>query len=245
MTLSLAVVCEGPADQRTGCDLADRIFCAEVNWLEPELLEACRRWRGFDTSVCYVLWTELKRIAQSKGIRVPHGLFSGEPGKADAAAARRAIRVLMAAEIPPAAIVLLRDEDADGQRRKGIEQARLEARLEVRVVIGVANAMRESWVLTGFNPRNDAEQSRLDLLRRELGLDPREKAHLLRAKHRHDKNSPKRVLEVLTEGDFNREASCWRDTDLELLKQRGKENGLADYLDEVKTHLVPLFSAPS
>jgi hypothetical protein len=245
VTISLAVVCESPADQRTGCDLADRVFCAEVPWLEPGLLEACRKWRGFDTSACYVLWTELRRVAQAKGIRIPHGHFEGEPGKSDAAAARRAIRVLMAADAPPDAIVLLRDEDADGQRRKGIEQARQETRLEVRVVVGVADAMRESWVLAGFDPKDDAEQSRLQAVRRELGFDPRENAHRLRAKHRYDKNNPKRVLDFLTEGDFHREASCWRDTDLELLKRRGKDNGLSDYLDEVKARLVPMVSAQS
>ena len=38
MTLSFAVVCEAPADQQTGCGLADRVFLAEVAWLEEEML---------------------------------------------------------------------------------------------------------------------------------------------------------------------------------------------------------------
>ena len=245
MTLSLAVVCEAPADQRTGCDLADRVFCAEVRGLKSDLLDDFRLWRGFVTTARCVLWKELRGIAQSLHIRVPQGHFDGDPKKSDAAAARRAIRVLMRAEVPFHAVVLLRDGDRDGERIQGLEQARREARFGMPVVIGVANTMRECWVLAGFEPKSDAEQSRLASLRRELGFDPRENAHRLRAKHRHDKNSPKRVLGVLTEGDVDRETSCWQATDLELLKQRGKDNGLADYLDEVKTHLVPLFSARS
>ncbi len=245
MTLSLAVVCEGPADQRTGCDLADRVFCNELAWLEPELLRHCRQWRGFDTATPCVFWRELREIARSRGIRVPHGHFEGEPGKADAAAARRALRVLMAAEIPPQAVVLLRDADRDGRRRQGLEQARRDSQLDVPVVIGVANTMRECWVLAGFEPISDAEHDRLSALRRELGFDPREKSHLLKASHSDDKRCPKGSLRVLTEGNLDREASCWRDSDLEVLTRRGKGNGLADYLAEVKTRLVPLFSARS
>ena len=243
MTPSLAVVCEGPADERTGCGLAERVFCDKVTSVAPQSFKDC--WRGVDTVRKCVFWRELKGIARLKGIRLPHGHFEGEPAKSDAAAARRALRVLMAADAPPQAVVLLRDEDRDGQRRQGLEQARREARLAVAVVVGVANPMRESWVLAGFDPQNDGEQSRLKSLCRELGLDPREKSHLLRARHDADKNSPKRVLRVLTDGYLGREESCWQDTALDTLRRRGKENGLADYLNEVENDLVPLFSTSS
>ena len=41
MILSIAVVCEGPADRRTGCDIADRVVCEEVRWIEEEILGHC------------------------------------------------------------------------------------------------------------------------------------------------------------------------------------------------------------
>jgi hypothetical protein len=244
VTLSLAVVCEAPADQRTGCDLADRVFCAEVTWLETDLLQHCRQWRGVDAAAPCVFWRDLPTIARAKGIRA-HGHFEGEPGKSDAAAGRRALRVLMSADVPPDAVVMLRDEDRDGKRRQGLDQARHEARIGVPVAIGVADTMRECWVLAGFEPRNDAEQRRLDSLRRELGFDLREKSHLLKSRQREDKRCPKGALSALTEGDFGREEACWRDTDLVVLKRRGEANGLRKYLTEVQERLAPLMQTRS
>jgi hypothetical protein len=105
--------------------------------------------------------------------------------------------------------------------------------------------MRETWVLAGFESKTDEERDRLRQLRKELGFDPCEQSPALAASHEHDKRSPKRAVRELTKGNLDREASCWRDSALEVLKLRGKNNGLADYLAEIKTRLVPLFSARS
>jgi hypothetical protein len=54
--------------------------------------------------------------------------------------------------------------------------------------------------------------------------------------------SPKRVLDALTNGDRDRQRDCWIGTSLAVLESRGKDNGLKDYLGEVRDRLVPLIT---
>ena len=81
--LSIAVVCEGPADQRTGCDLADRIFCNEVEWLDSEALGYQRHWSGFKREEDYLSWAMAKKLAESRHVR-SHGFFDEKPTAHDA-----------------------------------------------------------------------------------------------------------------------------------------------------------------
>ena len=54
------------------------------------------------------------------------------------------------------------------------------------------------------------------------------------------KKSPKRVLAALMANDGERQKACWLNTELHVLDERGRENGLADYLTEIRQRLVPL-----
>ncbi len=72
--------------------------------------------------------------------------------------------------------------------------------LTVPIVIGLANPMRESWVLAGFQPANENEQQRHAELCSEL-LDPRREAHQLTATSEQAIRKAKRVLRYLTEED--------------------------------------------
>lgn len=240
MTLSLAVVCEGKGDRSTACDLADRIFCENVPWLESDVLEYNRRWQGAEPGSDFLKWSDVKRIAQEKKFRL-WGFFEESPGLHDAATARKALFVLFESSIPPDGIFLIRDSDNDPERREGLRQAVRDFKFDVPVVIGVAHPKREAWILVGFEPRDEEEQVRLKELRQELGFQPNTDAHLLTAKHLNDKNSAKRVLAALTQEDHDREAQCWRETSLDTLRSRGKPSGLADYLEQVKDLIVPLF----
>jgi hypothetical protein len=46
----------------------------------------------------------------------------------------------------------------------------------------------------------------------------------------------------LTDGNHEREEKCWKDTALATLRERGEETMLKNYLDEVESSLLPLFS---
>ena len=107
--------------------------------------------------------------------------------------------------------------------------------------MGLAVVERESWVISGFDPQDDVEESRLAAERQTLGFDPRMRSHELTAcKDDRARRSPKRVLRVLCGGDADRERRCWRETLLATLRDRGAENGLSAFLDEVRTELAVL-----
>jgi hypothetical protein len=139
-------------------------------------------------------------------------------------------------------VLLIRDDDRETDRRKGLEQARDDSDLRDRIVIGLAHCKRECWVLAGFDPVDALEESLLDELRPELGFDPRTTAHELAAKHDADKRSAKRVLGILIRDVEGREARCWEQAPLQTLRDRGQKTGLTDYLDEVRERLVPVFT---
>ena len=241
MTLSFAVVCEAPADQQTGCGLADRVFLAEVAWLEEEMLPHCRQWRGLDPGQTHLLWKNVAPLARSHNIRA-HGHFDGKPGAPDAQNARLALLLIHASAHPAHGIVLLRDDDRQAERRAGLEQARGSSTIGVPVVVGLAHPKRECWVLAGFEPQDEHEADRVRELRKQLGFDPRQHAERLTARKKGEGRNAKRVLDLLTGGNWERQAACWNHADLELLEARGRETGLADYLHEVRDRLVPLMS---
>jgi hypothetical protein len=212
----LAVVCEADADRRIATALADRVLCRDVEWIEPDSLGSHRRWRGLDSGSSHLEWHEAKAKAGALG-RKAHGDFKGRPGAPDAFAARRALLLLMSRQLPDA-VVLVRDADRQLERRTGLEQAREDRAWPFPVIIGLAIPKRESWVLAGFEPQEALAQAR-----RETG-------------------DLKRVLELLVGDDYDREQACWTECPLEILTERGQFNGLTEYLEEVRTRLVPLFT---
>jgi len=185
----------------------------------------------------------VKRLAKPN--LIPLDGFGGEKVAPDAHAAQKALWLLRASADLPDAVVMLRDDDGDVRRKEGLEQARRHAKLDVPIMLGVAHLKREAWVLAGFEPQNDDEGARLKRHRKELGFDPREKADQLTAGPDDAKRSARRVLKALTDGNLNRERDCWRETDLDVLERRGQGTGLAAYLEEVRTHLTPLFRKAS
>jgi hypothetical protein len=242
---SIVVVCEAEADQRTASALSDRVLCESIDWIAPEVIDRLRRYRGIHDHEPYVKWTKMVEIANKQRI-FAHGFISGRPREPDAAMAERALLLLKKATSPlPSAVILLRDADKDGRRRKGYEQARTSGPWPFEVLIGVADTKRECWVLAGYEPRDDAERALLERERKDLGFDPRLSAEQLTASEDGAKRDAKRVLKALTGGDRDREDACLTDLPLAILKQRGAATGLTPYLLEIEDRLVPLFeSAP-
>jgi hypothetical protein len=247
VTVKLLVVCEAASDFRIASGLADRVLCEHIEWLDESVLASVRAWMEVAPDQPYVRWDKLDRTAEQHGFRRlrPRSRFAGEPGAADAAAADKALQLaaLIGGKRGLGGVLLIRDADDQPERGRGLAQARtLDAgqRWPFAVVIGLAVPKREAWVLAGFEPRESGERERLATLRRELGHDPCAGSHRIAARSHGAKRDIKRVLDVLTENDGEREAACWRSTPLAQLKGRGSENGLAAYLDEVAQHLVPI-----
>ncbi|MBI1831901.1 MAG: hypothetical protein HYR84_10680 [Planctomycetes bacterium] len=241
MTRQFVVIHEARADFRTATEIADRVLLAEINWLDDAIIETQRTWLPELLAGIRMTWSSLPGHARQLGIRV-HGHFDGEPGAADAHAARRAIAYVLRVLENVDAIVLIRDVDKQIERKKGLNQARTTFSSRCKIVIGLANRKREAWVIGGFDPENDSEAQSLAAETQKLGHDPRTHSHELTASEEGALRCPKRVLMALSRCDWNRERKCWQSTPLDLLRERGARNGLAEFLDEIKTHIVPLIS---
>ncbi|MBM7119470.1 hypothetical protein I3V78_38555 [Archangium primigenium] len=239
------MVCEAPADQKAACGLADRVLLEEVDWITHKNLEDYRKWRGATMGADFLGWGSVGKEFQTAGLKGVFGRFDGRPGAPDAHAARRALLLMAASARCPDAVVLMRDSDAEPERRIGLEQARDEWKGPFPVIIGLAEAKRECWVLNGFDPRNKEEEKRLDGERQRLSLHPVLEAHLLDPSTRGSKKDVKRVLEALIPKDEDpkrvRECACLEETPLATLSARGVDTGLTAYIQEVRDRLVPIF----
>jgi len=241
MTLRFAVVYEADADFQTATELADRVFVEAIEWLDEDLLPHQREWVATTASGEPLTWARMKQLAREAGISARGHFGEGEPGLCDAAAARRAILFLLATVSDLKAIVLIRDQDDQPERWDGLDQARRNDHSGTVIVVGFAIVERECWVVSGFDPQNPEESARLGNERQPLGFDPRFRNHDLTAcKNDNAPRSPKRVLRALAGDDRDRERCCWKGTSLEVLRERGVENGLAAYLQEVRDRLAPM-----
>lgn len=235
MTIHIAVIHEAIADFVIATELADRVLLEPVTWLRDQDLNDCRIWHSETTAGRGLTWTGIKKLSSDAKIRGhghfrPRGGGPAEPAEDDARAARKAILFILE-EFPEIdAIVLIRDQDKYPDRRAGFEQARNEEH-GLPVVVGVAVLEREAWILSGFSPDPEDEQEdmRLRAVRQRIGLDPRTRSHEVR--------DPKLALTELTADDRERERQCWARTPLE----RGADNGLADFLADVRLRLTVLF----
>jgi len=243
--LKLCIVYEAEADCQIGCDLADRVVVDCIDWLseQPALLQFQREWIIQHQGILF-RWDRIDDLGRGMNIRI-RGYEDGEEKFPDFKAAVRAVRVIQNLFDDVDAIVLIRDVDDEPERVDGLNQAKNrfdEGNRRFRVIVGAARTKRECWVLAGFHPVDDLENRLFDEEREYLGFDPTTSSHKLTAKNneKEDKKSAKRVLRQLTRGDSLREEECWTQTPLELLKSKGKANGLAEYLVQVEEVLVPM-----
>lgn len=240
------VVCEARADQLTACGIADRVLAEEVEWLDPEVRDTVYRWSGVNAQPeeRFVRWQKVREELARRGIKSLFGLFGGQSGRPDAFIARQALLLFASLERPPDTVLLIRDSDGDLTRREGMEQARSTRSWPFEVVIGLAHPKREAWVLAGFDPGNADEEKRLQELRERLSVDPVHKSHTLDAREHGAKTDLKRALHELIQGDGDRERQCLEETPLDVLEQRGQDNGLAAFVAEVRERLVPILKGP-
>ncbi|MDG2991110.1 hypothetical protein L3556_09250 [Candidatus Synechococcus calcipolaris G9] len=253
--LDFVVVVESSADAQTATKLAERVFVERVDWLEPEYLQGLFRWGGLEEGSEYSCWRDIRNImqrAKESGLPIPKFLGHGRSGalKADGAATMKILNLIRCLQLKNIrkvrAVLLIRDLDNQPERREGIEQARaehIEQQPKLEIIIGAADPMREAWVLNGFTPASRKEVRALENIKNQLNFDPCEDSHRLRSNSWEEPErirNPKIVLEELTKRNKLREQSCWEETSLELLQQRGTNTGLTAYLWEIEQRLIPV-----
>jgi hypothetical protein len=247
--MRLVAFCEARADFVLLSTLVDRVLRAQAVWI-ADLLDThpdgIRSWIDDGRGHAFFHIHKMREYAVRILPRVPQGHFDGRPGAAGATMARTAFAIVRAMNRSSTTavdgVVLMWDMDGDAtDRRAGLEQARAKAQtlMQCQIVLGCPDRMREAWVLAGFDPRSSNEQERLENEKEHLGFPPNIYAHRLTAANEHEERSAKRVLRVLTDGEWEREEQCWTDADLETLRTRGVGSGLTEFLDEIKQRVVP------
>lgn len=234
-----AVVSEAVSDQEIVSGLAERVFVEEIDWLESVGLADLCQWRGFEEGTCYLSWPAIERAAKRAGI-TSHGRYAGA---FDERRARLALLLFNSLKRRPDAVIVVRDTDNLPERVPSLEQARKRP-WPFPIILATPHTKRECWILNGFVPRGDHEKAALERTRQRIGFDPSLTAERLTAKRKKGKKNAKIVLEQdLGIGPGSkREDACWQVTDLAVLKERGRETLLSDYLKEVADDLVPILA---
>jgi hypothetical protein len=254
--MRLVAFCEAPSDFLLVSALIDRVLRDHATWISDVLDLApagIRTWIGDGPGRDFFDIHQVSSYALQRLVRVPQGHFDGRPGAPGALMARTAFSIVRALNTSANlgaidGVVLVWDMDGQTKDRQlGLDQARAEAQklVQFQIALGRPDRMREAWVLAGFDPRSQDERDRLDSERQQLGFHPSCQAHLLTAGDDIAKRSAKRVLAVLTDGNWEREERCWTDATLATLRARGTGSGLTEFLEEIEQRLLPLCTAPS
>lgn len=254
----IVLVCEGSSDPPLVCDLSDRVLKDAVGWLrDHDELDELRSYRGLDENQPYLPWIEVKERFEKSRLRLGRR-FGNEVPLPDQVTTRKLLLLIAAhhqaskGEGGVNGVLIFRDADHQPERRRGIEAARDEFvrsheaseslhAWRQHIAIAVAEPMNEAWVIAGFEPTEDSEQTAFAAAREELGFAPNASPEALDAREHGAKRSAKRVLDQLCPHP-ERRARYWRETPLDTLRQRGERCGLSQFFDEVREKLAPLFA---
>lgn len=202
--------------------------------------DAVRTWQGTNTGERWYKYRpddaeRLPRVLPNgRPIRL-HGKFGNEP---ELHMWRVVLFLFAIAEPRPSAVVLCRDMDAYPDRRKGMQAAREQGPWPFAIAIAAPAPEVEAWLIAGFQPENEKEREMLEELRKKLSFDPTTQSHRLTSRPNTAPTDAKRVLASLCRNDEDRQDACLADR--ERLRERGRKNGLVDFLDEVDQHIVPV-----
>lgn len=246
------VISEAREDFEVATGLADRMahHSSRVpDWVRADL-DTFRRWIGADGEPSsFTPWKKLNAVARKRRAVHKHG-YRRERLGSGCAEVEKAIALTLYRKPQPDGLLLIRDADKM-DRRQAYEVAVREARKRYPgfwVCIGIPRPELEAWLLNGFEPKNEEEEKRLNKQKQVLGCDPRVDSDTLKSGAEFVNGQPvlrnvKNIFKALIEEkDTERRAVCWKETDLETLRDRGKSSGLDAYLTELEAYVLHSWS---
>ncbi|MBL8602873.1 MAG: hypothetical protein JNK72_13195 [Myxococcales bacterium] len=256
MTLRILVSAEDVLSATLARALCDRVVyeAAAADWLRalwaPELRDTQRVWMGLSPDSDWADRRLVEHLAAARGL--PGGVRARETGRRRAphGAARQAFRAMqLAAVLDPRPDVVLLAADTDGETPEGERFEVGVAMADVALPAVAASFHRESeaWVVSGFVPENAAERARLREVTDRLGFDPTLASERLMSDRMGDPRDAKWVARTLLGAGAGlaplraRAQKCWAETPLDVLRARGRRNGLAAYCDALERVLLPRF----
>lgn len=246
MSGRIVVICESPTDKPILVGLSEKVLLENIHWMRGNP-SALPLFGGLHPDNEYEDWKKLDVTLEKFGDAEGWGKFSnlrytGE-GKRVVAYANRANKFLQMVRTyakDADAVILFVDVDTQPERHTGFSQAREIHKQHLTICIGVADPKIECWVLSGFIAQNSQEKQRIDDFFIESTVHPIRETHKLKERQEPNGRNAKHVFRELIGSDSDRKQLCLK-TDLEILRLNGKENGLNEFLDELKSHLVPIF----
>lgn len=233
MKVWVFAVCDAPADARVATTLLRRV-AAET----PETQALELSFRGLQAFTESSTPTTVKALAQPMARK-----YTGfGKGGQEAKTARKALQLVRQIRLEPptanAILLFVRDGEAQGKARRDdlLEVAR-EAR-NPDMIVGVAEPMREAWLLCAWRAAG-RESVRAHLaLRQELSLDPCREPERLNAKSERELRHPKYCIRRLAGPGVDGQEAALLITPLDEMKQRGEGCGLTSFLDLSQEVLV-------
>lgn len=256
MSCPLLVVCEAPDDFALASRLIDRTIQEHgPDWARDDLTVA-REYFGIDTQLAesqepFVRWRLIGAVTthaaggdegKAKRVQLNFDQFGESfPAHEDALAFLRFVRVVQTSDRvrQPDAFILVRDTDS--KERTDLRKLNDHPQFKkFPAVVGVPDPETECWLLAGFlHDATDAEQKQIaEMQRLNDGVHPCRDTHKLRAANEGEDRHPKTVLARLTNDDTARIARCL-EAPFDSLRTHGRENGLAEFLDQLRDRLIP------
>ena len=231
--IQIGMVCEAPSDHKTAITIAELVLGRVI---DTRCLD-----EAIDNEPKFTRWTKLDRH-QKKWPRHHLNGWRGndKPLHGQTLAARKALWLFFG---KAEAVILMVDGDAEGRERlDALERARQDSTMITPdlVIVAVPQPEREAWHIAGFEPVDNHEHDRLKELTKELGSDPRTNSHTLKHGRDNAKRNAKRILDILTDNDHEREQECLSHSSVQTLCERGGKNGLVEFVDgliRLKSHL--------
>lgn len=217
--------------------LTDRVLEEAVDWFEPETRDAIRRWREPSPMSAYWKVTSAEKQARALGLPL-RGRFDGERGL-ETVTYRAQLLLWQHAHVRGRRIdvgFIARDTDHT-PRKDGARRAVESGRWPFLVVLAFPHPEVEVWPIAIFEPRTQGARERVDELTRRLGYSPIEHPERLTSTVVGGIADAKKVRDALF-ADEARGGEDWLEIDLDVLRQRGRSCGLADFLSDVETIVV-------
>ncbi len=242
MTVRIGVACEDNGHFQVCSRLIDVSLLRAHPWLDG-VLESCRAFCGVDEGA---EWAKLADLDQ-RGLARPrklHGFIGGRPLAPEAKMWRTVLSHFEEMTPRPEAVLLIRDLDNHRSRLEGLGQARDGLDWPFAILAATPQPEIEAWQIASFEPRTSAESAYFSLATNALSFDPRTDSDRLTSHPNDAPTDAKRVWKIIQTMRGQDPDDFGELADLDRLRQRGRMNHLADFLDEINTRLAPIFGQP-
>lgn len=248
---TFTVVAEDRLGAKVVHTLVDRILIEKIEWAYQGLLKDLRQWQTFPNERRYY---DRKHAVLDQKEHFPrvkfHGQFKGHSWASEALH-YKSLFLLYEKHWGTQFLFVARDGDKPAADRheafKAVYQEYQSKRPEItkRIILAFAIPEVEAWLIAGFEEQNDKERQTLKLVKQELGFNPVEHPERLTSNNREDKKDAKRRFGELCCGQDQSviEDRCLK-TSLETLKQNGQKCGLANFINQIQSKVLPLLEEP-